>query len=187
VPTRPVVSTSEVAGGDSNSASREGAAADEAAASTYERRLTATLTDPGDRTIEREAGDPWEPSLSEDQRARRIEGRKVHTHKLNAGEFFDSMYRVDRWVRFLPQRGSDGLGLAQFWGPQAKRRYKAEDLNHQPDWEVITSRKLHTVNVGDIIFMDSASGSPELHAHQRKLVEASQKREAKKLKIKVRR
>jgi hypothetical protein len=60
------------------------------------------------------------------------------------------MYRVDRWVRFLPQRGSDGRGLAQFWGPRARRTYQAGDP--VPAWEKVDNRKLHTVNVGDIRF-----------------------------------
>lgn len=106
--------------------------------------------DPGNREVplKRQSGDPFEKGLTNDNIAARLEGRKIETSKLFAGKFFDTMYRVDRFRRLLPNRGSDGRGLIQFWGPRARREYKAGD--DQPEWEVVDQRKMHTVNVGEI-------------------------------------
>jgi hypothetical protein len=106
--------------------------------------------DPGDREVplRREHGDPFEGSISEDQRASRLEGRKVYTRTTVGSTVGESMFRVDRFRKFIDRRGADGRGLIQFWGPRATRTYKVDD--GAPAWEVQEERKMHTVTVGNI-------------------------------------
>ena len=81
--------------------------------------------------------------------AARLEGRKFETTSMVGAKIGDSLYRVDRFRRFLPNRGSDGKGLIQFWGLRATRTYVAGEP--KPEWEVVGKRRLHTVNVGDVM------------------------------------
>jgi hypothetical protein len=146
-----------VVGGDSSPHSTKGAAgeddeSDPAAALLEKERLA--HVDPGDRDepLTREKGDPFEKGITNEQRARRIEGRKFATSQLFAGELFECLYKVERFRRFLPNRGSDGRGLVQFWGPRAVRRCRPPE--DWPEWDV-EGRKMQTVNVGDIRFRGS--------------------------------
>jgi hypothetical protein len=57
----------------------------------------------------------------------------------------ETMYRVDTFRRFLPNRGTYGLGLVQFFGPKARRRYKIGAK--APKWEVGLDSAMHTLEV----------------------------------------
>jgi hypothetical protein len=62
---------------------------------------------------------------------------------------FESMYRVDRYHQFLPNRGNSGKGLIQFFGPRAKRVYQ-EGTKPGP-WEVGPEDQKHTVELGGVM------------------------------------
>jgi len=148
-----------VVGGDSQpQQSRVGTAAadssdEDDAAATYIEKERLSREDPGDRAVplEREEGDPWAPGLNDIQRAARLEGRKIVIDGLFSGELFKSLYLIGRYRRFIPNRGSDGRGFLQFWGPRAtKRWYPGKES--EPAWKEVEPRKLHTVAVGEIKF-----------------------------------
>jgi len=58
-------------------------------------------------------------------------------------------YRVNEFRRFLPKVGNSGLGLVQFWGPKARRRFQ---LGSAPPPFVSDNDEfaLRTVEVSDI-------------------------------------
>jgi hypothetical protein len=66
-----------------------------------------------------------------------------------AGEVFESRYRVNEFRRFIPKAGEARLGLVQFWGPRARRRYAAG--SKPPPFEVdCPEDTLQTVDVSAV-------------------------------------
>lgn len=105
---------------------------------------------------ERERGNPFAPGLAPQQRAARLEGRKLITGYNACGKMGETMYRVDLFRRFLPRDtaadGSKGVKriheLVQFWGLRATRDYDIKTKTWG-DWTVEDAPKLHTVEVTD--------------------------------------
>jgi hypothetical protein len=99
--------------------------------------------------VGREHGDPFENGLSDNRRGARLVGRKLVTRNHVGSRIGESLYKVERYVAFLPRRGSDGRGMVQFEGPHATRVYEAGET--PPEWRVTRERE-HCVLVGEIKF-----------------------------------
>lgn len=98
-----------------------------------------------DDPIKRVRRDPFVAGLDERERRARLEGRKLMTSRLWAGEIMESMYRVDYYRRYI-DRGNSSSTLVEFFGPRARRRYKPGEP--KPDWEVTDPEgKRHVVEV----------------------------------------
>jgi hypothetical protein len=146
----------EVAGGDKSGASSSKEAAGEREdgernpAVSYIEDQRRNVQDPGDREtpLKRELGDPFDPAINEEHRARRLEGRKISTRTTLGARIGEGFYRVDRYRRFLAKRGATGLGLVEFWGIRASRTYQVDD--GPGEWVTDDRRRLHTVEVGSI-------------------------------------
>lgn len=80
--------------------------------------------------------------------AERLEGRKIQTSTCAGGQLGHVLYRVDRFRRFIPNRGLSGRGLIQFWGIRATQSYKAGlAKKDRPPWDTEDRIRLHTVEV----------------------------------------
>ncbi len=137
-----------MAGGDNGSgakSSKEAPGDDEDPGASYIEAQRRAAEDPGDREIplDREHGNPWEPNLTDIRRARRLEGRKLSTRNTIGSKVGESFYRVDRFRRFLPDRGM--RGIVQFWGIKASRTYIVDD--GPGEWIKDEKRRLHTVEI----------------------------------------
>lgn len=95
----------------------------------------------------RDDGDPFENGLTERQRASRLEGRKIRTMIIWGSEVHESLYRVDLFRQFLPRRGANGLGMVQFYGPRATRKFPVGSKK-KPAWEVGLDHRCHTLTIG---------------------------------------
>lgn len=89
--------------------------------------------------------------------AARLEGRKLREGFVVGGRLVNIIYRVDRFRRFLPNRGLNGRGLIQFWGVRASQMYPAGAK--APAWKTEDQVRMHTVEVSNSLHVTSAKRS----------------------------
>jgi hypothetical protein len=81
----------------------------------------------------------------------------MDTPQHGPGAQIEVMYRVDAFRRFLPNRGSSGNGLIQFFGPRASRkiRFKRRSRNN---WKKFISEWVADMPDGHLHTVELTSG-----------------------------
>jgi hypothetical protein len=105
-----------------------------------ERLIASRAVPESDRII----ADPFAKGISEQERARRIEGRKFTVAFYRSDKTFEVLYRVDLHRRLLADRGLQGI--LQFYGLRATRVIEGGKAG---EWEVEPRIKMHTVELED--------------------------------------